>query len=261
MNANTLPFPELSKRQSLPEELAAAIMQQVEAGEVKVGDVLPSEQALARMFQVSRTVVREALARLKFDGIIESKRGSGPMVISTVPLNNLSLSVNQSTPAEKALIIEFRLIMEGESAALAAARRTEAQLKEMHNCLNLMQSAMNKNEAGTLPDFRFHTLIAESAHNDYISQFIQFFFAKMIAGVHAARSLSNQDYQRAKEVFNEHKAVYDAIKASNPRQARLALQHHLLSSANRQNIPLSGPLRYICHDSFAPGETNRPLTV
>lgn len=236
---------DIGRRQTLPEELAAIMMRQIEGGDFKPGDVLPSEQSLATTFHVSRTVVREALARLKFEGIIRSKRGSGPVVCSIPTKKTFTLPAAFSSVTERAKIIEFRMIMEGESAALAAGRRTETQLAEMQQFLNRMEEALQTRTSGLVPDYSFHCIIAEASDNEYVSSFIKFLSSKLLGGVQEARSLSNQDLHHAQIVLQEHQSIFDAIKKQSPHEARLASHTHLINSARRQNIPLTGPLPYL----------------
>ncbi|SKA96206.1 DNA-binding transcriptional regulator, FadR family [Paucidesulfovibrio gracilis DSM 16080] len=248
MTVTKFDTPVIGKRQTLPEELAGIIMRQIEGGDFKPGDVLPSEQSLANTFNVSRTVVREALARLKFEGVIESKRGSGPVVRGIDARKTFTLPSAFSSKSERAQIIEFRLIMEGESAALAAARRTQEQVDVLRDYLENMRLAIENKTSGLVPDYRFHCLIAEAAHNEYITSFIKFLSSKMLGGVQEARSLSNKDLKRASMVLEEHSVIYDAILRQSPEDARAAVYAHLMSSAKRQGIELTGPLRYSTDD-------------
>lgn len=228
----------LARRQNLPEELAEVIMRRIESGEFLPGDVLPSEQSLADTFKVSRTVVREALARLKYEGIIESKRGSGPIVKSAVMSRGYDLNVDDLTRDELREFLEFRIIMEGEAAALAAHRRTPEQVEQLRIYLNAMAQAIENKTSGTEPDYLFHRLIADSATNSYLGEFVKFISTKMWLGVFHARWRSNQVLEQAEAVYKEHKATFDAIESGDPVEARMAAQHHLLNSALRQGLTI-----------------------
>jgi len=228
----------LGQRPSLPEELAGVIAKQIEAGDFKPGDVLPSETLMAKSFNVSRTVVREALARLKFEGIIQSKRGSGPVVCAEGARKIFTLPAEFVSAENKANILEFRLVVEGEGAALAAVRRSEEQLHKMESYLKGMEQALAEKVSGLLPDYSFHTMIAEAAGNEYILNFLRFLSSKMLMGVQQARSLSNKDMKRAEEVFKEHSEIYQAIENQCPCGARKTAHEHLLNSALRQGIKL-----------------------
>lgn len=226
----------MGKRQSLPEELASIIMRRIESGEFRPGDILPSEQNLAEMFSVSRTVVREALARLKYEGVIESKRGSGPIVKDPGMDRGFIVTIDMHSQKKLLDFFEFRIIMEGEAAALAALRRTSEQLAELKVHLEGIQQAVATKGTGNEPDFLFHRLIADCAGNQYLGNFIKFLSAKIWIGVHRARWMSNQNPQMAQIVFEEHEAMYLAIKAGDPHEARAKAQLHLLRSARRQGL-------------------------
>lgn len=249
MNAKLTAGLSLKKRQGLPEELASIIIRRIEGGDFKLGDVLPSEQALAEIYQVSRTVVREALARLKYEGIIMSKRGSGPVVCSTAPQKGFSIEVENDAGAPLSSFFEFRMLMEGEAAALAAIRHTKEHRKQFQEYLEAMSKALEENTSGADPDYRFHCLIADAAGNEYVSTFTKYLSTKIWMRVYSARGLSNKIRKRAQRVFAEHKAIYDAIIARDPAAARAAAQAHLLCSAHRQGLELD-----IRHLSWDPGD-------
>jgi GntR family transcriptional repressor for pyruvate dehydrogenase complex len=236
-------FTLIGKRLSLPEELASIILRQLEDGDFKPGEVLPSEQNLAVIFHVSRTVVREALARLKFQGIIQSKRGSGPMVCALSDSKAGYDLPSISTIEERIGIIEFRFILEGECAALAALYHTEEQLVALHTRLQEMQHAVSNGTSGLIADYQFHCLLAEAAHNIYMSSFIKFVSSKILGGVQGARFLSNQDAQRAAEVLTEHRNIYNAIAVRDGKEARNMARTHMYNSAVRQDLPLTPPMR------------------
>ena len=236
-------FDRLAKRPSLPEELASIILRQIEDGDFRLGEVLPSEQSLAVMFNVSRTVVREALARLKFEGIIQSKRGSGPVVCALPGARGSYDLPSISSVEERTGVCEFRFFLEGECASLAAMRATEEQLEVMRACLLEMQQAVEGGTSGLVADYRFHCLLAEAAHNEYMSNFIKFLSSKILDGVQGARYLSNQDRQRAADVLAEHSNIYNAIAARDGEEARKMARMHMYNSATRQALPLTLPMR------------------
>ena len=242
-------FARIDKRPSLPEELASVILRQIEDGDFKLGEVLPSEQNLAVMFNVSRTVVREALARLKFEGIIQSKRGSGP-VVCMLPGSRGGYDLPGASSVEERIgIIEFRFILEGECAALAALYRTEEQLAAMNTCLQKMQQAVESGTSGLMADYQFHSLLAEAAHNNYMSNFIKFLSSKILGGIQRTRFLSNQDLQLAMSVVGEHRDIYNAIAVREEEGGRKMARAHMCKSALRQGLTLTPPMR-VFHSLF-----------
>ena len=235
-------FARIDKRPSLPEEVASVILRQIGDGDFKVGEVLPSEQNLAGMFSVSRTVVREALARLKFEGVIQSKRGSGPMVCA-LPASRGGYNLpNISSVEERIGIMEFRFILESACAALAALNRTEEQLAAMDICLQKMQQSVENGTSGLMADYQFHCLLAEAAHNAYMSDFIKFLSSKILGVVQGARFISNQDTQLAMAVVGEHRKIFNAIILRDGEEASKMVRAHLCCSALRQGLSLTPPM-------------------
>lgn len=226
----------LGARRGLPEELASIIISRIEEGDFKIGDVLPSEQTLADMYKVSRTVVREALARLKYEGIILSKPGSGAVVCSASSHKNLGMDINAETEESLASFFEFRLLLEGEAAALAAIRHTDADAAVLKDYLAQMQRALEEKSSGADPDYRFHGLIADVSANGYLGNFTKMLSTKIWMRVYSARGLSNRVSETAYLVLDEHNAMYEAIIARDPHRARAAAQKHILCSARRQKI-------------------------
>lgn len=184
--ASPTPLP-LNSRQTLAEELANVIMRQIETGDFSVGDLLPSEQILAENFHVSRTVVREAMARLKFEGIVESKRGSGTVIRSLASQRNLSLETESFSDDEIKHYMEFRMIMDSGCAALAALRRTSEQLAQLRIYQEKLTQAIYNRKPGLEPDWRFHSFLAEVAGNDYMIASSNVLSVKLWMGVYRAR--------------------------------------------------------------------------
>jgi DNA-binding FadR family transcriptional regulator len=212
------------------------MMRQIESGRFKPGDVLPSDQNLAEMFAVSRTVVREALARLKYEGVIESKRGSGPVVIGTSPERGFTMNLDGISQNELLEFMEFRMTLDGEAATMAALRHSEAQLEELREQLEGIRLAVENKESGNEPDFLFHQTVATAAQNQYLGDFMRFLSAKIWIGVHRARFMSNQRQELAEAVYQEHNAIFLAIEKRDPHEARAMAHRHILNSTRRQGL-------------------------
>jgi GntR family transcriptional repressor for pyruvate dehydrogenase complex len=232
---NCLP---LNSRQTLADELATVIMRQIETGDFAVGDVLPSEQILAENFHVSRTVVREAMARLKFEGLVESRRGSGTIIRSLASQRNFSLDLEALGQKEIQHYMEFRMAMDAGCAALAALRRTPEQLAQLRMYQEELAIAIHNRRPGLEPDWRFHNFLAEVAGNEFMIASAQVLSVKLWMGVYRARGLTNQVPGRARAVVDEHWEIYQAIAEGDPRRASLAAQVHLIRSAARQGMTL-----------------------
>src|SRR5690606_31830253 len=128
------------------------------------GQRLPSEQSLANAYGVSRPVVREALARLRADGIIVSRHGSGSYVRHQPATDFMRLAPIGGV-ADLLRAYEYRAAIEGEVAWLAAERRTEADLAVLSKALKEMQRALEEREIGAEADMRFHRGVAAATKN------------------------------------------------------------------------------------------------
>jgi DNA-binding FadR family transcriptional regulator len=116
---------------NLPSQVARLISDEIPAGRFKPGDRLPTERELAETFGVSRNVVREAIAKLRFEGAVEPRQGSGVFVLGNKA--HLALRIDTEIWRNTRLfsnLFELRSILEVEAAGLAAARRTRSQLAE-----------------------------------------------------------------------------------------------------------------------------------
>ena len=219
----------LQKKSGLSEELAEILLRRVEAGDFRIGDVMPPEKVFAETYQVSRTVVREALARLKYEGIIVSRRGSGSAVVSTTPQKSLKLdSLGNITS-----FFEFRMLMDSEAAAMAAVRHTKEQIERLKVYLDQLDDTNSGHGNHADPDYRFHALIAEASDNKYIQAATQQLSTKTWNHLYAAK-LRPCGHQ----VHAEHSQMFKAIAARDPSEARAASVTHLVASAARCGIEL-----------------------
>lgn len=234
-----VPAMPLKQRQSLSDELARILTRQIEDGEYPPGQTLPSEQDIAGAFSVSRTVVREALARLRHQGLIRSRKGSGSVVCESMESGGFTLQLEELSRADLARFIEFRLVIEGEGVALAAVRRNPEQLRKLAECIGQMEEAVAKGLSGTKPDYEFHCTLAAASGNEYLEDFFKFLSSKLWLGVDRSRRLSNRDEPMAKGVLREHKDIYEAIRDQDVFRARLALRTNLVNSARRQGVELT----------------------
>lgn len=229
MNAKSVSELRLQKSTGLSEELAAILVRRVESGEFKVGDILPPEKIFAETYQVSRTVVREALARLKYEGIIISRRGSGSVVVGTMPQKGFNLEGTSDVVS----FFEFRLLLDSEAAAMAAVRHTKEQIVRLKEYLDQLAIADEEQSNNADPDYRFHYLIAEASDNEYIKAATQQLSTRMWSHIYTAKR-----FPHGQQVHVEHTQVYKAIAARDPAAARAASVTHLVGSAARRGIEL-----------------------
>ncbi|MEK9971420.1 MAG: GntR family transcriptional regulator, partial [Ferrovibrio sp.] len=172
------------------ETVADALLQPILAGDWQPHDRLPSEHALADRYKVSRAVVREAIARLKSDGYVETRQGKGAFVAAAPGGNAFRLG---SEEAGDSHLLELRALIEADCAALAAERHTAADLQHLRNAQAAMRAAVATGGLGLAEDIRFHDVLAEAAHNPALRRFAAF------VGRHAREAMQLARLSRLRE--------------------------------------------------------------
>ncbi|MDO8251746.1 MAG: FadR/GntR family transcriptional regulator [Rhodoferax sp.] len=223
----TAPFKPITPGAYLSDQVADVLAAEIRAGRLAVGAKLPTEAALVDQFSVSRTVVREAVSRLKSLGLVDSRQGSGVYVMEQgfSPLNFDA----KSAVSKQAVIqmVEVRRALEAEVAGLAAQRRTQADLKRIRKSIALLDKAVQAGGDGVDEDVQYHRAIAESARNpfligtlEYLGQFLR--GATRVTRAHEAR---RADF--ARHVRDEHEMIVRAIEAGDAAAARQAAAQHM----------------------------------
>jgi len=209
------------------------IFEIIVAGEFAVDARLPSETDLATRFGASRPVVREALARLRDDGIIVSRQGSGSYVKRRPDVAVLTLSPGGSID-DVQRCFEFRHGLEGAAAALAAERWETADLAEIRAAFDALEHAIKSGAPGTEADERFHAAIARATHNPYFVSVQTSMQPHIRYGMDLNRNLTMmRTAQRVRMVQDEHNAILEAIAGRNPDAARDAMQRHIANARQR----------------------------
>lgn len=204
------------------------LFHKIVTGEFREGDMLPSENDLGLRFQVSRPVVREALQRLRDDGLIASRRGSGSVVQQRPPVD-----VSNAFMAEKRQVLfenlELRKVIEPHAAAFAAARRTERDLDALRFAVDEYERlAVIEGTVSDHLDFAFHLALAVAAHNRRFVEVIRLVEYDIDHAVNLVRYLIRFDHlERSRSVHAEHARILDAIERRDPEEARIAMHDHL----------------------------------
>jgi GntR family transcriptional repressor for pyruvate dehydrogenase complex len=214
----------------LSEQVCQMIETQIVNGEYLVGDKLPTEKQLSEMFQVSRTVIREAIKGLKEKGLVETHVAKGTFVV-----NNVTKSVQSSFDATVRMqpeerfsnLIQVRLILEPEIAALAAKSASDEDIERMRQAVNQMESALenqNNVEEFIRGDFSFHMAMAESTGNNLIRLII----APVVNLMRDSQRyhLSNVEGGDRKSQRN-HKKIMQAIENHDAEAARKHMHAHI----------------------------------
>ncbi len=209
------------------------IVERIVAGTLAEGDRLPSEHEFCRMFEVSRPVVREALARLRADGIIESRQGSGSYVRRR-PVRDLLQYGEAANAAQLLRCFEFRLALEGEAAALAAVRHDSAEMRAMKKANDACNEAALKGRLGKQEDLDFHMAIAMASGNALFPDTMELLHDDIQNGMDMARSLTKAERkERVLILKQEHAMVLAAIEDRDPDRARVAMRAHIGNAQRR----------------------------
>ena len=226
--------PPVRKRSAnLAQGVVEALTQRIQLGQLKPGEKLPSESTIVLEHGVSRTVVREALSKLQASGLVETRHGIGTFVLEQHTQPGLRLHVD--TVASVRNMLELRLGLEVQAVALAALRRSEAQLAHMRQALDDYQASLANNDSCVEEDKRFHQLIAEATGNTFFTDIMQHLGTAMIPRTQVnAVERGGADFAQLGQMASlEHEAIYNAIKRQDPDAARAAMVLHLTNSRDR----------------------------
>lgn len=197
------------------------------------GDRLPGEHALAGRFGVSRPVVRQALARLRAEGRVTAAHGAGHFVGQESAPTRIDYGPIQGIPDVRSFL-EFRCILEGESAALAAQSRETRLRAAVTTRRRAMEAAAQRGEPGIEEDIAFHAAIARASENRYLVMTIAALMEHTRVAIRLVRELSPQPLMhRWHDVRAEHLRIDEAIAARDPAAAREAMTQHLRSGIAR----------------------------
>ena len=229
---------------SLPDRIYARVVEAILRGDFAPHNKLPTEGALSAQFGVSRPTVREALARLRSDGIIDSRRGAGSTVIRAPGAPGMPLVV--ATPIKSLADIEryyaFRSCVEMGAAAGAAEFRDADDLEALQLAFEALNTAMEGGESGTDEDVRFHLAIARASHNPFFVTTIDTTVAPIRQFIELARNVTDKkSLARVRTTQAEHQAIVDAIVRRSSGDAAEAIRIHILNAKRR--IFESTPLR------------------
>jgi GntR family transcriptional repressor for pyruvate dehydrogenase complex len=227
----------LSSSPPLPDQLAAILARQIAEGRYPAGDKFPTEARLCASFGVSRSVVREALSQLKYEGLVDARQGRGVIVVGPAGRRSFRMEgVERLSRADLSQFYEMRAVLESETAALAAARRSAGDLERLRDCLERMGRAVEMRQDGSEPDQAFHLLIAEMSGNRYLNDLMQYLNAKAGRVIRAARTHSSRKPRLPEVVQEEHAEIFAALAAGDPVRARAATLSHLRNAAGRLGL-------------------------
>jgi DNA-binding FadR family transcriptional regulator len=225
-----------SPRRTLSADLANSLTERIRSHELPFGGKLPTEQDLMQSHKVSRTVVREALSHLQAAGLVETLHGVGTFVRAPTEAPAFRVSPDQlGTLREVIALLEFRISVETEAAALAAQRRHEDNLIEMRRALDDFNHSLEEATDAVGADFNFHRALARASQNHHFVDLI----GSLGLGVIPRRRLNTPALMKTdrlaylRRVNLEHESIYNAIVTQDAEAARAAMRTHLSNSRDR----------------------------
>lgn len=220
---------------NLAEQVMARLAADIRSGRLGPGARLPTEQALTSALGVSRTVVREAVAALRADGLVMTRRGSGAYVADPTAGPFRITASKAARLADVLEVMELRLAVEVEAAALAAERGSRRQIDAIRSAWRAIDRALRRGEGAVAEDFAFHRAIAEATGNRQFPRFLAFLGSHVIPRQSVRLSIDTPADRRAylERIQQEHARIMSGISNQDSGQARRAMHEHLTRSLER----------------------------
>lgn len=219
---------------SLAQAVVAGVKSRILDGSLAPGSKLPSEAQLSEEYAVSRTVVREAVTRLRAEGMVETFQGSGSFVLAMPDPTSFTVEASAiRTHADVLAMIDFRLGIESEAAYLAAMHRTSDGADEVRAALAAFSTAGP--EEAVEADFAFHRAVAAASGNRFYLELLDSIGPMMIMlpRTRLPEEFSHTDAAHVERVRREHDNVAAAVIAGDAETARAAMRVHLGNTRRR----------------------------
>ncbi len=224
------------QRGGLVGEIVDSLIASIREGQIALGEKLPTEAEIMGRFEVSRTVVREALSRLQASGLVETRHGIGTFVIQQREAGNFKIADEDfSTVADVISVLELRISLETEAAGLAAQRRTAAHLATMEAALQTFQDSMAEDSDAVPSDFLFHMEVARATGNRHFADLMTYLGTMIIPRTRVNTPLQAPEGRASylQRVHEEHESILTAIRNQDAEAARAAMRTHLSNSRER----------------------------
>jgi DNA-binding FadR family transcriptional regulator len=218
----------------MADEFAARLAADITSGRLAPGARLPTEQEMIAATGVSRTVVREAVAALRAEGLVVTRQGVGAFVTDR-PRRLFRIEPHELNSLREVLqVMELRTGIEIEAAGLAAERASRADVQKIADAFEAIEAAIRQDDSGVDQDFAFHCSIARATGNPKFLSFLDY-LGRFIIPRNTVTLMAEPERRRQymKTFQKEHRAILAAIQAGAVAQARAAMRKHLLLSRKR----------------------------
>ncbi len=221
--------------QRLYRQIAEQLRQLIARGEFQVGARLPAERDLASQLGVSRPSVREALIALEVEGIIEVRTGSGIYVLSQHGSAKTLPAPGDNSPADwgPLEVMQARLLVEAEVAALAAVNAQRQDLQAIRAALQQMKQETARGEMPRHGDEAFHQAVAQACGSSVLLDTVQRYWQARNGPLFERLSDYFENPPAWQAAIAEHEQVFAAIQARDAPAARRAMQKHLRQAHKR----------------------------
>ena len=218
---------------ALSDQVASAIQAEIRASKLVGGDKLPTEAMLVQQFAVSRTVIREAISRLKSLGLVQTRQGSGAFV-KAAGFEPLQFDVG-SAVSKRAVVqmVEVRRALEAEVAALAAQRRTPSHIKRIQQAANALGKAVTLGGDGVDEDVALHRAFADAAQNPFLISTLDYLRQFLCGATRVTRANEARRADFVRQVQEEHLTIIKAIELGDPAKGRAAATRHMDNAIKR----------------------------
>lgn len=219
---------------TLAQTVVSGLKQRILDGSLSPGTKLPSESELIEEYAVSRTVVREAVTRLRAEGLVETFKGRGSYVLALPEPTSFTVEASAiRSQADVLAMIDFRLGVEGEAAYLAARDRSPAAADAVRAALDAFTAAPP--EEAVEADFAFHRAVAAASGNRFYLDLLDSLGPMMIMlpRTRLPDEFSLTDAAHVERVRREHDNVAAAVIAGDAETARAAMRVHLGNTRRR----------------------------
>jgi GntR family transcriptional regulator, transcriptional repressor for pyruvate dehydrogenase complex len=221
---------------NLTDEIVQRLADEISKGRLTPGTRLPTEAAMMQSMGVSRTVIREAIAQLKAQGYVTTRQGSGAFIANDVRRRGFQIDPSALSSIKRVVdILELRMAIEIEAAALACERATKQDIAEISAAAQNFDLAVSRGGLAVAEDFAFHRAIAQATGN---SQYVEILgFLGMV--VIPRQTVRDSNFTPARQsaylasIRQEHGAIVEAICQRDTKAARATMRIHLNGAANR----------------------------
>jgi DNA-binding FadR family transcriptional regulator len=232
-------FDRIDRPRRLPDEVAVSIIGAIEGGQLLPGDRLPTEADLSKRFGVARTVVREAISLLRYDGIVDSRRGVGAFVTDSSQRSSFRISPACFEKRKQIVqLLELRTGVQAGASALAANTRTAEQMALIDATYLRMSAADAQGPSVALEErvdteLLLYRHITEASNNPYYTEVVAMIEANIQNNLRSAFLKNAATSEFGPTIMQEHHAVIEALRAGDMEAARKATRTRFERAASR----------------------------